>query len=495
MSQLDLAQKLACSEHRVRGICAAPGTGKSLINLTTSRLLDCGRVLYLTVNKNLQSQLMYDTADSELRSFNLVGHSSYPCMKNGNDGLFGSEPDRCSLGANCPYWRDVKLSLSYPCIVSNIHNWVTIGKIDPNRFGKFDLIVLDEAHNLESLLCSLLSLKFYERAIFDMLDLRIPNSLDLSKWIEWSREAIVQCEWKLARSEAEDDRQERTSIQTIKLRQLFSDLSVLSAIKNEWIVQPLAPNKGFYITPAFASDYADQYLFRGVEHVILSSATLTNQDFIYLGLENGSFDLIDFDPGFDTGKRPFYYWPTTTIDWDSTEGQLRQAVNRIDRIIASRSALNWKGLIHSISYDHAKVISNLSSETIITHTSPNSRPVIDNWIDQPDASVLCSPVMSEGVDLYGDRCRYQIIWKVPTPYSKDPLVAARKRRDPKYPLYCAQKTILQMRGRLYRGPGDAGETFILDKHMGNWMIGAVQWPKDFLSTWKRIENLLEPIEV
>jgi ATP-dependent DNA helicase DinG len=488
VSQFDLASKIAYSPYRFRGLCAQAGTGKSLVNLTSSQILSPSRCLYLTVNKSLQSQLLSDCEDSSIKMFNLTGHSSYPCMR--------GQDSECTEGANCSYWQDVKRSLTYPYICTNVHNWVSIAKVgDGDRFGKFDYIIIDEAHNLESLLCDLLTLKFYEQTIDELLDLQIPESLDLQEWIDWSTIARGYCEREFDRSQALDDG--RISTTTKRLTRLLSDLETLSNVQRDWIVKPLDRERGVSITPVFASDYAETFLFRSVSEITLCSATLTSKDFEYLGIPTSEYELLDVDTGFDPNRAPFYYWPTQPIDYSISEGQLIQVVRRMGQIISSRQSIGWKGLTHSISYKWAKRVADLSRDIsgpeILTHQPHNSRQIIDAWMEDSSPSHIASPILGEGIDLKGDLCRYQIIFKVPMQDSRDPLIAARKKRDKKYTLYLAGKDILQMKGRVQREECDFGETFLLDKYWERYMRKAIPWPKHFTRTWKDIDRPPEPI--
>lgn len=494
ITQFDLASKIAYSPFRFRGLCAQAGSGKSLINLTSSQLLSPSRALYLTVNKSLQSQLLSDCEDSSIKMFNLTGHSSYPCMR----GSRGQDCDgECTEGANCLYWQDVKKSLSYSYICTNVHNWVSIAKAgDQNRFGKFDYLIIDEAHNLESLLCDLLSITFHEEVISELLGIRIPRELDLAKWVAWSKEALSIAERELDRSQDRDDG--RISNLTKRLIRLVSNLYTLSNVEKNWIVEERGKDQGFSITPIFANDYSEQYLFRSIPEITLCSATLTSKDFEYLGISPDQFELLDVDTGFDPSRAPFYYWPTELIDYSLADGQLIRIVRRMNQIIQSRQSVGWKGVTHSISYKWAERIKSqlreIGGAEIVTHSSYNSRAVIDSWMRDSFPSHIASPILGEGIDLKGDLCRYQIIFKVPMQDSRDPLIAARKKRDKKYTLYLAGKDILQMKGRPMREESDFGETFLLDKYWERYMRRAIPWPKHFTRTWMDIDRLPEPIK-
>lgn len=494
-SQWQTAADIASAECRFSGLQAPPGAGKTTINITTSRILDSSRVLYLTVNKPLQNQLMSDFADSEINMVNLIGHSAYPCANRVTDDAGDLSEVECSLGREeCSYWRDVEESLTRSYICSNIANWVTIAKIgDNDRFGKFDFLILDEAHNLEKVLCDLLAIKFSRRGIYELIQKNLPDTSDpLETWIEWARICYRECTSVLSESRRLDAIDRAKSSTTKRLERLQKNLSTVSEVRDEWVIEPIP--SGAQLTPVFASEYAEKYLFRGIPRIILSSATLTRKDFQYLGIANSDYNLVEIESGFDAARRPFYYWPTTKVDYGISEGQIIQILNRIDRVIDPRKKLGWKGIVHSVSYKHADLIKKYSRHAILTHNSRNKQQEIDRFLSSSNPDILASPVIGEGVDFFDDRARYQFIWKVPTPDSRNLLTAARKKRDPKYPLYLAAKSILQMDGRLCRSMNDYGETFILDRHWGNWMVKAVPWPRYFRSSWRVIDDVPEPLK-
>lgn len=494
-SQWETASSIASSSHRFIGICAPPGAGKTVINITSSRILDSTRTLYLTVTKSLQNQLMGDFADSEINLFNLIGHSSYPCASKVYSSFGDLESLECEDRSSCLYWPDVRTSLSRSHVTSNYANWVTIAKIgDPERFGKFDLLILDEAHNLEALLCGLLAVRISRRTVQELIRRSTPSADDsVETWIDWAEICYPVCEKELYLSEREDEENGgKTSLRTKQLRRLSENLLTISNISDTWVVEPT--QYGSQLTPAFAENYAEKYLFRGIPKVIFSSATLTGQDLIYLGLESREFEIFDVESGFEPKRGPFIYWPTVEIDYNTMkiEGCIRQAVNRVDKILTVNS--NTKQLIHSVSYEYAEMIKRYSHLDLISHTSKTREEVLNRWMRSNTPSTLVSPTLQEGVDLADDLCRNQIIWKVPTRYSQDPLIAARKKRDKNYTNYLSGKSILQMWGRVRRSFRDYGSTFILDKHWGNWMSSSIEWPKYFRRAWQVVRDVPDPLK-
>ncbi len=70
--------------------------------------------------------------------------------------------------------------------------------------------------------------------------------------------------------------------------------------------------------------------------------------------------------------------------------------------------------------------------------------------------------MSEGVDLPYDKCRFQVIYKIPFPYLGDKQVDMRRRRDQKWYAYKTVMTLMQAYGRGMRAEDDSCYTYILD---------------------------------
>lgn len=510
-SQWQTASDIAVSERRFSGIAAPPGTGKSLLAFTASQIMDVGRTLYLTVNKNLQSQLISDFSGSDngINLYSLVGHSAHKCTNvsfTSHGELLDIECDPKRSPDGCTYWPSVEKSLLHSNVTTNYANWISIARSgDPDRFGKFDLLICDEAHNLESMLCDLLSVKIYPKSVYELIGVETLtgiSSSSISNWISWARENMSYALSCLDSSRNEDERYGgRESAHTKRLRKLCENLLTLSQIRCEWVVEKGQQSgfgsgstiSSFTLTPVFASDYAEQWLFRDIPRIILSSATLTKQDFTYLNIGNSSFDYLDIESAFDPALGPFIYWPITEIDYRMVEGQMIQVARAIDQLIDSRKRLNWKGIIHSISYSHAEKIKAYCTQDILTHNSQNKQVILDMFLHSTDPLALASPVLGEGVDFADDRARYQIVYKIPLPDSRQPLIAARKKRDKKYPYFLAAKSILQYKGRLQRSEHDYGETVIFDRNWGKWMMNAVEWPKYFRRSWRRVNSLPEPI--
>lgn len=113
---------------------------------------------------------------------------------------------------------------------------------------------------------------------------------------------------------------------------------------------------------------------------------------------------------------------------------------------------------------------------------PSLRPTeeIQEWVNSDENSVLLSATAREGVDLYGDKGRVQVILKYPIPNLRDPYVRAVKTRDSLYYNYQIAANIVQQAGRVVRSPDDWGFTIVYDAvARKNILQSAAQYPSYF----------------
>ena len=160
---------------------------------------------------------------------------------------------------------------------------------------------------------------------------------------------------------------------------------------------------------------------------------------------------------------------------DSIESILNQTYENFEFII-----------IDDLSDDKSNlIIENLKDKRILTHDSDNRDRVLWKHENGKQPTVLLTPSMSEGVDLKGDKARFQILCKVPYPYLGDKLVKKRMNKWRWwYPLQTA-KTVVQSVGRSIRSMDDHAVTYILDSDWERFYYrNKNMFPKDFRSCLK-----------
>lgn len=492
--QLDMATLLAASERRFDLLCAPTGCGKSIIYMAAARLLDA-RTLVLVGTKGLQDQLMSDFGAAGL--VDVRGHGNYPCAV--RDPL-PYEPLCRAPRADCLHQRDIESAQQSSLVVTNYAYWMTLARYgNPLTLGEFDLVVMDESHGVVDHLTSACTITLRREDVGRMLGLDLPNvEGGISEWSRWAAHAVGVARAKYKEASAGETTE--TSRRTLRhLAGLGGDLAELAAApKGEvpWVAgwEYGKGQSAARFCPLWPAAYAEGRLFRGIDRAILCSATITPEAAKFVGI--GRKDLVyrEMDSTFPVPRRPFIYAPATRVGWNMVEGQKRQWVSKMDRLIGDR--LDRKGIVHTRSYDRAREIVARSkfSNVMMGHTSRNTLEVVGEFVHAEPPAVLVSPSVEEGYDFPGDQCRFQIIAKVPFPDTRDPLLAARIKDDKSYRNVLTAQSIIQMYGRGMRSEVDWCETVIVDDHW-LWFRRTVEWPKWFRETFQAVGDLPEPLEV
>lgn len=490
--QLEIAIEAASlsSLHRFYILNRPVGGGKSL-GCQTYHTLRGGRTLTLAPTKALQSQLQGDFASMS----NINGHSSYPCASTSmSDGEMDFE---CQDREGCGYKQDVRVCTERNNVLTNPAHWTTILKSDsPNRLGKFDNLIIDECHKIHDLLCDYMSFIISNRRIHRLLHMEITldNSSTILEWHGWAQVARRKCQSQIDKLHNEH---EPNLKQIRRLEYLKADLSRFADTYpgTEWVVAPIpySSDGQVKITPVWANKFAEEYLFSGIPNIFMCSGTIQEQSLVNLGIQPGEYIYRDEDSLFPPERSPFIYIPTIKVNSQMTDGDKGVLVRRIDQILAE--SLAYRGTIQSTGYEWARQIYSRSSmqHVILAGLDKDSAKEAFAQFDSPSClppACLLSPVIKEGLDLHGDKCRYQIIPKIPFPDLRDPLTAARSKADKGYMTRIAALSLEQMKGRSTRSQTDWSVVFMLDDGWNApWFRKSAPFSKSFRRGVRVIEGV------
>lgn len=471
------------------GLCAPPGSGKSLIYETVRVLMEA-RGLTCTISKGLQSQLQHDFGYNGM--FSIVGHSNYPCASTSHSDTGELEDFDCrgrARGEVCHYKEAVTTALLAESVVTNTAHRITIGKgNDPSRLGKFGLLVLDEAHLVRDNLCGLVSISLPARKVTWNLQRDLPPlNASISVWESWCQSALAEISRR---------RLKPGDWLLYLARELERFLDGLR-LDDRWIVLP--QEWGVKLQPIWAERLTPSYLFYGIDKILLVSATITKEVAEQLGIDISNFGqpgarfrMFDMGSVFPPERRPFIFLPTVEVRWDNSEAEHAMLFKRMDDLLAARQ--DRRSLIHPVSYTLGETARSWSrfKDQIITHKSGGLPEAMERFINTPPPATLDSPVIKEGYDFKDDRARFQIILKITRLDSRDPLTKARKATNKRYELIELVFTILQMYGRIVRSSSDWGETIILDTFFRT--IPLSLFPAYFQRAYKKVSELPVPLK-
>lgn len=510
-TQEDIVIAAACTDTRFVILNAPTGIGKSPVYMALSSLLDA-RTIILTQTKDLQAQLERDFAAMGL--VEIKGQNNYECR------YFEGEPRRrhpgcdegpCHAGIECilkeegcNYYDAVRRAARKRLVVANYAYWMSMQRYaEPGTLGKFDLIILDEAHESARALADFIRIDLSKRDVERLLEIPLPYGSDIVEWVDWAdQEALPKCRLKLesARTSASLYHSAISTVRRLRdLEQHLVDLSRavgwrrvdvadppawVPGTSTDWVIEEA--KDGVTFQPVWASGYAEDYLFARIPKVVMVSATVTPKDASYLGIPKDAYTYLQYPSPFKREIRPVYSVPTAKVGRRMVRGEERVWINRIDQIIEKEAVQKrQKGIIHAVSYDRAKLIYSQSRfrDIIEIHGRRESRKAVANYKDSDPPYVLLSPSVSTGYDFPMDECRFQIIAKVPFIDSRPAVIRARHRSDRRYLDYTAMVTLIQMCGRGVRSEEDYCITYIVDDNFRNWFYPR---NKDLIPKWFKI---------
>src|SRR5258708_26328936 len=118
------------------------------------------------------------------------------------------------------------------------------------------------------------------------------------------------------------------------------------------------------------------------------------------------------------------------MNFQNKASTLPKIADALDKLLRVRPDV--KGLIHTNSYEMNRLLTQAlvaagHGSRIITHGSGGAEAAIERHIISESPTLLCSPAMTEGLDLRDYLSRCHGIVRVPYSPFTDPVVPARKR--------------------------------------------------------------------
>jgi ATP-dependent DNA helicase DinG len=481
---------------RVLLIEAPPGVGKSHVAMTLARW--SGDAYLLTSQKLLQDQYEREFgADLTL----VKGRDNYPCERYPG-GIVPTSRGLCRRPRGpvcaCPYVRAKQAALNAPIFCTNTAYFATLRHWHAEQLRRRRLLIIDEAHNLESQLVGVFTVRFTHdemRAWFGGPLPRLPvadayrallaghvehlaaQRMQIDRRLETLRPPELPAELFLEMPPTREELdllEQREQLEGALVRLTF----FLDADDREWIVRyPDHVGAELALVPLTVAGMARELFAECAEVTVLSSAYLGHRAVLaeYFGLEEGEVRVLATGSPFAVEQRPVVYRPIGALS-HATRARLEPALfGEVARILAAHPG--EKGIIHVPSYEAGRrLVHDLGARA-----PRESRRLL--WIDaaggksgalqlhraSPLPTVLVSPSLREGVDLPDDFLRFQVLTKLPYPDLGDPWTAARRERDPRWYAVETAKALLQAYGRSCRHAEDFGVTYVLDAQFARFL--------------------------
>lgn len=484
-------------------ILEAPvGSGKSPIAMTFARKYKDSHII--TPRKSLQDQYFDDFSDDIVL---MKGRNAYPCtlhssravyvrviqaIENGkikapskDDENCANAPCRNSEGVYknctatkgpCPYKVAIETAQQHHTVVHNIHSFVFQTNFG-EKFEKRQLMVIDEAHEIEDVLRGFITKKFTLPHVVKAEE--IPQCQTIEDWCNYFCSPAFLPEV----SEAEKTRKEADETYVTNLEKYLIQVDTIRAqaeyYGTEFTVkkQPLwsGPRQTgiiFEFIPHSIGGAAQKYLFAYADRVLLMSGTIYDKEQYcrYIGINPAEAHFIRVPSTFPVKNRPIYAKQEYQVDTShrNWNDNFKEMIGKIIKIM--NIFKDVKGLIHAPSYEAAEEIASwLPADRIVVHTRMNFQEKLEEFYASDKPLVFISPVCQQGVDFKGDRARFQIVTRIPYLNTSDEFVSHKVENDFAWYNYKALVVFGQQIGRVNRAEDDYGATFLLDERFNRFI--------------------------
>jgi len=490
LQQLEAIESIEQAAKRFTGLCMPTGAGKSLAYVAAAVKLGY-RTAILTSTKALQDQIVKDFGSIGL--MDVRGRTNYVC--NLDHSLTAAEApcvyDRafeCPYSAECEYRIAIARARQANLLVTNYHFWA----LAKESLGKFDLVVLDEAHDSPEILASLVSLRLSQKML-KRFEWDLPRYKKVTLWRHWAAHNSAALGGMLTSfGEPSTFKKAVQMSRTLFLKRKLDRVAVMR--DDDWVLQSDDRGVTFYPVGDISS-YSEEMLFNGIENVVLCSATLSPKTMELL-VDGLPYYIYNCDSDFAASRNPIYHVDTAKITTKSTEGDYKVWLQRIDQIISQR--LDRKGLISAHSYKRRNTIVGGSKhkDILFSHYRENLSEVVATFKETHAPAVMVSPALTTGYDFPDDECRYQIIGKVPFPDISDWIMQRRMKKDKDLLTYLTTQALVQTCGRGMRSADDWCEVIIIDD-VFKWFVERMgrYAPKWFMDRVQLRNTLPTPLSV
>ena len=409
----------------------------------------------------------------------------------------------------CPYIRALKRALKHDHVISN-YDYLYIAGNYAGILPERELLILDEAHNLEKKIMQLITETLNRKTIYrdyniDIFDGIIDHGMtlkDISEpkyWIGICDKLIstissrlnnyIENEYSgidnttLLKESLENDdvvknykkdiEKYEKLIKSLRDEKWIIELPTKKDIKADKSYLSNAKVKGLIVQfkPLTISDYSEN-LFHFGDIRLFMTGTLGSKDKFcnWLGIDpNETYYIYQKSP-FPVEHRPIIRdyagkmsgknKRTNEPNWKNEE-----ALIKIHDILEEHH--DEKGVIHVSSNAQAWYIRNELNQYLrrpLQVAYGKSREESIRKFEEWDGNmVLIGAGIKDGVDFKGDKCRFQILFKMPFPNLGGAQVNIRKRYDLVWYIYQTVMPLMQAYGRGIRDETDYCKTYVLDQ--------------------------------
>jgi len=217
--------------------------------------------------------------------------------------------------------------------------------------------------------------------------------------------------------------------------------------------------KKIQVKPVRVNEFLKNNIWNRGTRRLVTSATIPFRKNVQqwrsrIGLENGVKFISKPTPFPENHRLIHLNTMVGEMSGDDEDYHWSEAMKMIEEVRNHHPGEN--GLIHAVSYRRAEEVGEALDDAIVHKKDQDQDAVITKW-QNSDKNTLISPTMMQGVDLDGDKCRWQVLLKAPFGFAGDSRVSYLLNEKHEWDWYFEETgmNIIQSIGRAVRG----GESF------------------------------------
>ena len=475
---------------------AGTGIGKSAIATTIANMYEDSYIL--TMTKQLQEQYLDDFGDMLVE---IKGRGNYKCNYKGNcDFCIKAEYNlrKCS---DCEYQRAFKKAVEAKNVITNYDFLYYAGVANPLLDSR-ELLILDEAHNLERKMLMLSSSELNREYISTKFGIDIFEPLmhgtksvnELKRnpeyWSGLCNDLVKECKKRIKKIEGdanktvqvtldefENDPSRYSNFDYVEKQNLEQDMKVFAEISlgldHKELIIDLPDKKSILdnvmdisadFKPFSVVDDTQNLLALGNVCIFLTGTLGSKDKFCEWNNINPeeTYYIYEKSP-FDVANRPIYTdfvgrmsgFRRGIPNWKN-----KRAIKKIRQLLDGHKG--QKGVIHTSSNEQAFwIMDQLKEYPLVFVGGADRNIVLKEFTESKESLILIGASIKDGVDFKGDLCRFQIVFKIPYPQLNEQ-VKYRRDLDPKWFFYQTVMALMQAYGRGIRDTDDWCVMYIID---------------------------------
>lgn len=381
----------------------------------------------------------------------------------------------CEIKHRCPYFSDRAIAAERRFAAMTLAYFMRTASTD--TFGRRDVAVIDEAHGLPEWaeMYATIRLSGQTVPIWDAIARPSFDEFDeIAAVAEFTDRLKRECDDRLSWLRGKRELTIGETVERDTLSELSRELDWFltdvqdSESATEWLFEVDNDGAGLTIKPVAPARYLHHTVWDRAEKFALLSATILDKHGFCrgVGLDPTNVALVDVNHSFPVAQRPLFDVTQGKMTYENRAETLPAIARVLVRIMAEHPA--EKGLVHAHSYGiQSALLEHLEdmqvTARIRTHDRSNRDAALADWLRADAPEVFIAVTMEEGLDLAGDRARWQVLCKAPYPNTQDARVAHRLAEN-RWDWYyrTTLKTIIQACGRIVRSRDDFGATYLAD---------------------------------